>query len=665
MIKRTESRAERFALNIINYHYIHVINSWATIVDFTDIYPLGAATHEDCGYTWSISTDGGFNLVTGSHPSPFFSNCYALIDNGTGLGQVWFKINPADKTAVTIAGFLTNETIAQNTQFSNDDLEFATLMNFAELSDCTQTAGITVVFPNDTEASDIELVHDGYSDTVAYSTPSALASYFSTHFQSLGFRVVVSGGTLIVQYNPLIGYSPTNGYNILTSTVFTVLGAGAPYPYELEINLQTSEICCDDDDFCYNWILPFGKRFAGFGLFQDAWQYEELAILYYSECNGDEIQEVNSPTTAIVLTTGDTVILYDFTMDLQNYNLFEFNISMLSHNAGAYIEEINRITEDNGYGFGSGNFGKFSGLSGDAALDVFTYTGWALTPNDNYAGANLILFNGLGSSSPAFSSGYIWSIDLNFDLPTVQQYEIDIWFYAKDVMPADVDVAVTVGGVMSVGANTTATVYLPNTICQTTKVVTMAAGVQTLGIGLGLSDGFGGFLPLSTGANDFVTVYASVKRAFAAPQEVEKGTTQQVFTSCDSCYVRDFLHENTMLENGFPGHLAGGFPLAFPVELNEQERKIKRQDTVYVTSRGAHIELNSQTDKELQFETNNVTGSQIDFMALAFGLTPFLLDGVQYAQSQPLDVDKTPNINRYKGTLVAFLDAWNKNRSLC
>ena len=154
MIKRTEFRALRFLQNIENYHSISLVNGW-TISDFTDIYPLGAATHNDCGYTWSITTASGYNLVHGSNSSPYYRDCYLIFNLSTGESEIYFKIDPTDKAAVTVAGIDTDSSIATPEAFDNTDADFATLLHFTDCgSDYVQTVSINVIFPTDTEASE-------------------------------------------------------------------------------------------------------------------------------------------------------------------------------------------------------------------------------------------------------------------------------------------------------------------------------------------------------------------------------------------------------------------------------------------------------------------------------------------------------------------------------
>ena len=660
MIKRTEFRALRFLQNIENYHSISLVNGW-TISDFTDIYPLGAATHNDCGYTWSITTASGFNLVHGSNSSPYYRDCYLLFNLSTGESEIYFKIDPTDKAAVTVAGIDTDSSIATPEAFDNTDVDFATLLHFTDCgSDCVQTVSINVIFPTDTEASDIVLTYTGGSDTTSYGTASAMATYFKNYFAALGFKATSSGGSLWVIFNPEIGFNPTNGYNILDSVVFTVQGAEPPYPYKLDIEYRYGEICCDD--FCNQLPIPYGSRMSGFGLHEGVWYYENEATLSYAECDcGTELLKVSGTVEAIPLMTGKTVILHDFTMDLQGKSQFEFYL--WSH-TDVGVENINRITENNEYGFGTANFGKFSGTSGDSAIGITSY-GWTTTANDGFLGHNQIKNNGLGSSCPgAGFDAKIWTIDMITN-PNIQRYTIEIYFYAKDVMPTNQILTVYVDhDVVALTAIGSAVVSAYNTIYAATASITVPAGVQTVTIGLALCNGYGDFIA-STGANDFVTVFANVRRAYLSDVNYLVGHSQS-FSACKSCYNMQFEHENTGLENGFPGHLVGGWDIAFPVELQKISQKLTRDDTVYITSRGNHIELSSMTDKEEQYAiVQPLTDSQAEFLSLAFGLTPFTLDSVGYAESAPMEMDYQKIDKSTVAKVVLVRDGWNKNRSLC
>lgn len=661
MIKRTEFRALRFLQNIENYHSISFINGW-TIADFTDIYPLGSATHEDCGYTWSIATGSGFNLVHGSNASPYYRDCYLLFNLTTGESDIYFKIDPTDKAAVTIAGISTDSSIASPEAFDNTDVDFATLLHFTDcLSDCVQTISINVTFPTDTEASDIQLTYTGGSETTSYGTASAMATYFKNYFNSLGFKATSSGATLWVIFNPEIGFDPANGYVILDSVVFEVQGAGEPYPYNLDVNFNYGEICCDD--FCNQLPIPYGSRMSGFGLHEGVWYYENEATLSYAECDcGTELLDAVGTVEAIPLMTGKTVILHDFTMDLQGKSQFEF---YLRANSQIGIEEINRITENNEYGTGTANFGKFSGTSGDTALNVITGAGWTATANDGFTGHNKIRDNGYGTTSPAATQGVMWTIDMITNLPNIQRYTIEIYFYAKDVMPTNHILIVYVNGIgVALTALGSAVVTAYNTIYAATASITVPAGIQTVTIGLGLSDGSGNIVP-STGTNDYVTVFANVQRAYLADVNYFVGHSQS-FKTCKSCYNKQFEHENTGLENGFPGHLVGGWDIAFPIELQKISQKLTRDDTVYITSKGNHIELSSMTDKEEQYAlVQPLTDSQAEFLSLAFGLTPFTLDTISYAESAPMEMDYQRIDKSTIAKVVLVRNGWNKNRSLC
>lgn len=666
MIKRTEARALRFAQNIANYELIGIGLGWSSIADFTDVYPLGSATHQDCGYTWSFTTDGSYNLLSGVHPSAYFRNCYALINLTNADTVIYFKTDPTNKTLVVIADVVngTDTTITPYTDFNNENIDFPTLLNFVscDSSQCTQQAQITVTFPTDSEASDVELTYTGGIETTSYGLPSAMALYFQAYFEVLGFRAWVDGGTLRVLYNPLSGFNVPNGFEILSSAVFEVMGApGGGYPYELDTNLQTNEVCCTDN-YCKSWLLPYGKRFAGFGIFNGLWQYEQNALIEYADCDcGESIQGINGTAAAITLTTGETVIMYDFGMNLQNTNKFQFNLSMVSASAG--VENINRITEDNLFGFGTANFGKFSGTSGDTDLNVFPGAGWASTANDSYFGANKILYNGYGTTAPILTQGLMWTIDLTLNNPTSQLYSVEIYLYAKTVMPADDTVQVYISGA-SVGINAAAIITSPNDIELAGCTFVVDAGVQTVTIGLGLSDGAGNII-VSTGTNDYVTVYARVRRVFFEQETVYKGQSKQVFEACNSCYVKQFQKEDVELENGFPGHLVGGWSVAFPVELEKLNIKHTNQSTEYETSRGYHLQLNALHNKQIEFQTNWLTEEQADFIYLAFGLTPFLLDGIEYAMVEGIEWEKADKLDAYQGSLSLFRNEWNKNRSLC
>ena len=659
MIKRTEFRALRFLMNIENYHSTSFINGW-TITDFTDIYPLGFATHEDCGYTWSIATGSGFNLVHGSNSSPYYRDCYLLFNLTTGDSEIYLKIDPTDKAAVTIAGISTDSSIASPEAFDNTDVDFATLLHFTDCgSDCVQTISINVTFPTDTEASDIQLTYTGGSETTSYGTASAMATYFKNYFAALGFKATSSGASLWVIFNPEIGFDPPNGYNILDSVVFEVQGAGEPYPYNLDVNFNYGEICCDD--FCNQLPIPYGSRMSGFGLHEGVWYYENEATLSYAECDcGAELIETDGTVEAIPLMTGKTVILYDFTMDLQGKSQFEF---YLRNHTSVGVEKINRITENNEYGTGTANFGKFSGTSGDAAIGITAY-GWTTTANDGFLGYNQIKNNGLGSScSGAGFDGKLWTFDMITNLPNIQRYTIDIYFYAKDVLPTDGTVQVYISGA-TVNASAVGIALLANTIYTAAVTITVPAGIQTVTIGLGLSDGSGNIIP-STGTNDYVTVFANVQRFFPADVNQFIGHSQS-FSACKSCYNKQFEHENTGLENGFPGHLVGGWDIAFPIELQKISQKLNRDDTVYITSKGNHIELSSMTDKEEQYAiVQPLTDSQAEFLSLAFGLTPFTLDSIGYAESAPMEMDYQRIDKSTIAKVVLVRNGWNKNRSLC
>lgn len=664
MIKRTEARALRFALNIRDYELVGIGLGWPSISDFNDVYPLGTTDHDDCGYNWSFTTDGDYNLLSGIHPSNYFRNCYALINLTDADTVIYFKTDPTDKATVTLAGLLAGDsTVSEYSTFNDEPISYPTLLNFRPCTDslCTQTAQITVTFPTDSEASDVELTYTGGIETTSYGLPSAMALYFQAYFEALGFRAFVSGGRLRVQYNPLTGSNPTNGYEILTTAAFEIQGAEAPYPYNLDTNLVTNEICCTDN-YCKSWTLPYGSRFSGFGLFNDVWQYEENALIEYAECDcGDSLQETNGTATAITLTTGETVILHDFTMDILNTNKFQFNLSMVS--AGAGVENINRITEDNLFGFGTANFGKFSGTSGDTALNVYPGVGWTATANDSFFGANQILNNGYGTTAPILTQGLMWTIDLNMNNPTSQLYNVQIYLYSKDGMPSDDTVQVYISGA-TVGINAAAIITAPNDIEIAGCTFVVDAGVQTVTIGLGLSDGAGNII-VSTGTNDYVTVYARVRRVFIDQETVIKGQSTQVFDSCSNCYVKQFEHENTMLENGFPGHLVGGWDIAYPVELEKLNIKNQLDKTEYVTSRGNHIQLNSMSDKQIEYQTEWITEDQADFIYLSFGLTPFLLDNIEYALVDGIEWEKADKLDAYQGGLSLFVNSWNKNRNLC
>jgi len=647
-------------MNIENYHSISFAEGW-TISDFTDIYPLGSATHNDCGYTWSITTASGYNLVHGSNSSPYYRDCYLLFNLSTGESEIYFKIDPTDKAAVTVAGIDTDSSIATPEAFDNTDVDFATLLHFVDCgSDCIQTVSINVIFPTDTEASDIELTYTGGSDTTSYGTASAMATYFKNYFAALGFKATSSGASLWVIFNPEIGFNPVNGYNILDSVVFTVQGAEPPYPYKLDIEYRYGEICCDD--FCNQLPIPYGSRMSGFGLHEGVWYYENEATLSYAECDcGTELLEVSGTVEAIPLMTGKTVILHDFTMDLQGKSQFEF---YLRSHTDVGVEKINRITENNEYGFGTANFGKFSGTSGDSAIGITSY-GWTTTANDGFLGHNQIKNNGLGSSCPgAGFDAKIWTIDMITN-PNIQRYTIEIYFYAKDVMPTNDTLRVYVdGNVVYLDALDKAAVGAYNTIYAATASITVPAGVQTVTIGLALCNGYGDFIA-STGANDFVTVFANVRRAYLSDVNYLVGHSQS-FSTCKSCYNMQFEHENTGLENGFPGHLFGGWDIAFPVELQKISQKLTRDDTVYITSRGNHIELSSMTDKEEQYAiVQPLTDSQAEFLSLAFGLTPFTLDTISYAESAPMEMDYQKIDKSTVAKVVLVRDGWNKNRSLC
>lgn len=671
MIKRTEARALRFAQNIANYELVGIGLGWASIVDFNDVYPLGSATHQDCGYTWSFTTDGSYNLLSGVHPSAYFRNCYALINLTNADTVIYFKTDPTDKTLVVIADMVdgTDTSLTPYTDFNNESIDFPTLLNFVscDSNQCTQQAQITVTFPTDTEASDIELTYTGGTETTAYGLPSAMALHFQAYFEVLGFRAWVDGGTLRVLYNPLSGFNVPNGFEILSSAVFEVQGAGGGYPYELDTNLQTNEVCCTDN-YCKSWLLPYGKRLAGFGIFNGAWEYEENAKIYFSECNcGANIQEVNSEPVAITLTTGETIIPFDFTNDLAGVNKFQFTVSMVTPNETMpYVEQINRITEDNDYGNGTANFGKFSGTSGDAALNVTPYAGWSYTANDSYFGANQILMNGLGvSCAGAGADGIIFDISVNLNTPTNQRYTVEVYFYAKGLAPTDQEIKIYINGA-TINAQTIApAVSIPNQLYSVAATITVNSGSQTVNIGIRLGDGLGGDLPLSTGANDFVIVYAQIHRAWIAAEEIDKGQSSQVFEACNSCYVRQFQKEDVQLENGFPGHLVGGWSVAFPVELEKLNIKHTNQSTEYETSRGYHLQLNALHNKQIEFQTNWLTEDQADFIYLAFGLTPFLLDGIEYAMVEGIEWEKADKLDAYQGSLSLFKNEWNKNRSLC
>jgi hypothetical protein len=668
MIKRTEARALRFAQNIANYELVGIGLGWASIVDFQNIYPLGSPTHQDCGYTWEFTTDGNYNLLSGVHPSAYFRNCYALINLTTADTVIYFKTNPTDKTLVVIADVVngTDTTITPYTDFNNESIDFSTLLDFVscDTNQCTMTAQITVTFPTDNEASDIELTYTGGSNTTAYGLPNAMTTYFQAYFEGLGFRAWAIGGTLRVLYNPLTAFNVYNGFEILSSAVFAVQGAGEGYPYELDTNLITNEVCCTDN-YCKSWLLPYGKRLAGFALFNGAWEYEENAKIYFSECDcGANIQEVNNQPSAITLTTGETIIPFDFTNDLTGTNKFQFTLAMVTPNeAMPFEEQINRITEDNDYGNGTANFGKFSGTSGDTALNVFPGVGWTGTSNDAYFGATEILYNGFGSASPILTQGIMWTIDLNLSTPTTQKYTVEIYFYSKGGLPADDTIQVYVSGA-TIGAAANGVVLIADTIYSASAVITVPAGSQTVTIGLGLSDGAGNII-VSTGTNDYVTVYASVKRAWIAAEEIDKGQSSQVFEACNSCYVKQFQKEDVELENGFPGHLVGGWSVAFPVELEKLNIKHTSDSTEYETSRGYHLQLNALHNKQIEFQTNWITEDQADFIYLAFGLTPFLLDGIEYAMVDGIEWEKADKLDAYQGSLSLFKNEWNKNRSLC
>lgn len=660
MIKRTEFRALRFLQNIENYHSISFVNGW-TITDFTDIYPLGTATHSDCGYTWSITVSGGFNLVHGSNSSQYYRDCYLIFNLTTGESEIYFKINPTDKTAVTVAGIFTDSTIAIPEAFDNSDVDFATLLHFTECgSDCIQTISMNVVFPTDTEASDIELTYTGGSDTTSYGTASAMATYFKNYFAALGFKATSSGASLWVIFNPEAGFNPTNGYNLLDSVVFTVQGAEPPYPYELEPTFRYGEICCNDE-YCNLLNLPQGSRMSGFGLHEGQWHYESKATLSYAECDcGAELEAVTGEAFAIPLMTDKTVILYDFTFDLLNKPQFQF---YLRSNTDVGVENINRITENNEYGTGTVNFGKFSGTSGDAAIGLTSY-GWTTAANDGYTGHNQISFNGLGTScAGAGFDGRLWSIDINLNTPAIQRYTVDIYFYAKNIMPTDHILQVYVNGA-TLNALTMTAVVFADTIYTTSVTITVASGPQTVTIGLALSDGSGN-IKVSTGANDFVTVFANVRRVYLSDVNYLVGSSD-AFKSCKTCHSKQFEHLNTGLENGFPGHLVGGFDIAFPVEMQKTDKKLNRQDTVYITSKGYHIELSSMTDMEEQYTISPwLSESQAEFMSLAFGLTPFTLDSVAFAEASPMEMEYDKIDSAVKCRVALLRDGWNKNRSLC
>ena len=662
MIKRQEARALRYALNLINYHFLTVFYGYSAITDMSDIYPLGTATVQDVGYTWSITTASGYNLVSGITADTNYRNCFAMIDNSTGFGVVYFKIDPTDKTAVSIAGIIAgDDSIAEYDTFNNEIGDFPTLMEFEScVSDCDTYYNITVTFPKDTEASDIQLDHyNGYSDTTNYSI-FGLAAYFAAHFSGLGFGVRVNGETLTVIYNQT--YKPTDGISILDSVVFTVLGAGAPYPYNLDTNPQQGTFCCPEP--CYKWPLPVGKRFAGIGLTNETWHWAGLARMQFTECDcGSEMQDVNNQPFAVPLTDGRTAIFYDFTNDYTG-NDFSFSIRELSHEAGAYVQEINEITTNNNYGYGSANFGRFTGTSGDASVDVVSGTGWSLTANDEFTGNTEILYNGQGSSCLAGASGTIWSLPLTVNNPVLQLYLCDIYFYAKDVMPTDIYLKAFVTGDTGNFASL-ATVLTANTIYKCPLSFIVNSGAQNISIGLKLVNILGNDLPLSTGVNDFVTVYAYLRRSFISPQNALIGYTKQVFENCNSCYIHDYLHENTQLENGFPGNLVGGWDIAFPVELAKESVDFKKDRTTYRTSDGFFLELNSQSDKQTTWKTNWITENQLDFLFLAFGLSPFMLDAVQVAEAESLSPEYDSLMDMYNGSIVLSVDGWNKSRSLC
>lgn len=112
--------------------------------------------------------------------------------------------------------------------------------------------------------------------------------------------------------------------------------------------------------------------------------------------------------------------------------------------------------------------------------------------------------------------------------------------------------------------------------------------------------------------------------------------------------------------------LVGGFDIAFPIEMQKTDKKLNRQDTVYVTSKGYHIELSSMTDMEEQYTISPwLSESQAEFMALAFGLTPFTLDSVAFAEASPMEMEYDRIDSAVKCRVALLRDGWNKNRSLC
>jgi hypothetical protein len=633
----------------------------------SDIFPITQFqpnnSHQDCGYTWSISTGGAYNLLSGITTSPYYRNCYALINITTGIGQVFFKKDPKNKAAVTVNGILSDNTVALAESFNDNVPDFPALMEFNDcLSDCQKTAQITVTFPNDTEASDIQLIHIGYSTNVNYSTPNALATLFSAYYQGLGFRTIVKGGTLIVQYMPNVGDKVTNGIEILDSTVFTVLGFGAPYPYILDTNYIENEICCDDD--CYNWPLPIGHRFAGFAWVNDSWDWEGPARMNYTECNcGAILQEESYAPVVIPLIDGRVLAAYDFSMNLARKCNYSFNLYMLSHdNNNPYSDPINMITPNNAYGSGKINFGRLIGTSGDDIIGLVPGGGWNVSQNSAYIGNNKVSNVGVGLSAGAGASGLLFYVNLDLNEETAQQYSVQIFFYAKDTLPADPHVKVHVQGA-TINFDYDAQCSFANQMYFVGSVFTAQQGLSLVSIGIKLHDGNGNDLPSTTGNNNYVVCFVRLNRFFPTQQSVFKGHSA-TFSNQNNCNIKDFLHKNVQLENGFPGHLLGGWDIAFPIELNEFKSSIKTQDTKYVTSSGRHIQLNSRSDWEESYNTKWMAKNQVQFVALAFGLTPFELDYEDFAL-QSVEIEKLQGRKLYKADITITKDGWNVNRNLC